>query len=104
MFNNFYSLFEVEGLGKIKRVDFIDQDGEKCNYPEAQLELKRPGRFSVDHLTATLWGKAALHPFKKGDLVAVQLRFGGYRKGDDFINDIVIDDIKLMKDLDRQYL
>ena len=68
------------------------------------LELKEPGRFSLDHLFAKLKGKAALHPFKKGDLVAVQLSFGGYRKGDEFINDIVIDEIKLVKDLDRQYL
>ena len=101
---NLYDLYEVEGLSNVKRVDFIDEDGEKRCYPEAQLELKRPGRFSVDHLTATLWGKAALHPFKKGDLVAVQLSFGGYRKGDDFVNTVTVDDIKIIKDLDRQYL
>ena len=104
MGENSFFIYEVLGLSNVKRVDFIDEDGEKRCYPEAQLELKQPGKFSLNNFTATLWGKAALHPFKKGDLVAVQLSFGGYRKGDEFINDIVIDEIKIVKDLDRQYL
>ncbi len=99
-----YFVYKVLGLSKVKRVDFIDEEGEKRCYPEADLELKGPEMFSVNHLTAKLWGKAALHPFKKGDLVAVQLSFGGYHKGEDFVNDITVDDIKLVRDLDKQYL
>lgn len=99
-----FFVYEVLGQSNVKRISFTDENGEKCSYPEAQLELKQPGKFSVDNLTAKLWGKAALHPFKKGDLVAVQLRFHGYHKDGNYVNNIVVYDIKLVKDLDYQYL
>ena len=98
-------LLEVEGLSSVERVEMSDDTYHYGYEPEAMLELKEPGRFSLDHLFAKLKGKASLHPFKKGDLVAVQLQFWGHRKGDyEFVNDIVIDDIKLVKDLDKQFL
>ncbi len=102
MENQFF--FQVEGQSEIERVEMSDDTNHYGYEPQAMLELKEPGRFSLDHLFAKLKGKAALHPFKKWDLVAVQLRFHGYHKDGNYVNNIVIDDIKLVKDLDYQYL
>ena len=60
--------------------------------------------FPSERLVGTLSGKAALHQFKKGDLVAVSLNYRGYKKVGDFVNHIFISDIKLVSDLDYLYL
>lgn len=99
-----FFVYEVLGQSKIERVEMSDDKNHYGYEPQAMLELKEPGRFALDHLFAKLKGKAALHPFKKGDLVAVRLDFWSYRKDGNYVNDIVIDDIKLVKDLDYQYL
>ena len=104
MSENFYFFCQVEGQSEIERVEMSDDTNHYGYEPQSIVELKGTGRFALDHLFAKLKGKAALHPFKKGDLVAVRLDFWGYRKDSNYVNDIVIADIKLVKDLDYQYL
>ncbi len=101
---NNYLIMEVEKQSKVKRVDICDDNDHYGFEPQAELELKEPGRFSMERLTGTLTGKAALHQFKKGDLVAVRLNHWGYRKKGEFVNHIRIKDIKLVKELDHLFL
>lgn len=102
-FNN-YLLMEVADQSAVKNIDVREDNFHMGFEPQSELELKEPGEFSVERLVGTLSGKAALHQFKKGDLVAVNLKHWGYKKNDEFINRIYIDDIKLVKDLDYLYL
>ena len=96
-----YLILEVEKQGKLKRVDVSDETSHIGYEPQSTLELKEPGRFSTYNMVATLSGKAALHQFKKGDLVAVNLRC--WKKGE-LVNHICISDIKLVKELDHLFL
>lgn len=99
-----YFLMEVENQSKVKNVE-VREDNVLLGYePETDLELKAPGRFSIEKLVGTLSGKAALHQFKKGDLVAVKLRHWGYKRDGHYVNHIYIEDIKLVKELDQLYL
>ena len=95
---------EVEKQSKVERVDICDDTRHYGFEPQCRLKIKEPGRFSMDTLSATLSGKAALHQFKKGDLVAVKLRFWGYKEKGEFVNHIHIEDIKLVKELDHLFL
>ena len=95
---------EVESQSKVKRVDVCDETSHIGYEPQSTLELKEPGRFSIFNLVATLSGKAALHQFKKGDLVAVKLRCWKYKKKGELVNHISITDIKLVKELDYLFL
>ena len=98
-----YLIMEVEKQGKVKRVHICD--GTHSGYePQCTMELKDPGRFSLNILVGTLSGKAALHPFKKGDLVAVKLWIWKYKHHGEFVNHIHIKDIKLVKELDHLFL
>lgn len=99
-----YSILEVVKKSKIVSVKVCEDDNRISYEPQAELELKEPGRFSVTRLVGTLSGKATLYPFKEGDLVAVNLKFWGHRKDGEFINRIYIDDIKLVKELNHLYL
>lgn len=95
-FKSNYSIMEVEFQSDVKRVVFSDP----CVEPQCELGLKDPGRFSMYNLVAQLSGKAALHQFKKGDLVAVELNFCRCQKDGEFVNQISVHDIKLVKELD----
>jgi hypothetical protein len=96
-------IMEVEKQGKVKRVNSCD--GTHSGYePQCTMELKDPGRFSLNSLVGTLSGKAALHQFKKGDLVAVKLWIWKYKHHGEFVNHIYIKDIKLVKELDHLFL
>ena len=96
-------IMEVEKQGKVKRVNICD--GTHSGYePQCTMELKDPGRFSLNSLVGTLSGKAALHQFKKGDLVAVKLWIWKYKHHGEFVNHIYIKDIKLVKELDQLFL
>lgn len=96
-------IMEVEKQGKVKRVNICD--GTHSGYePQCTMELKDPGRFSLNSLVGTLSGKAALHQFKKGDLVAVKLWIWKYKHHGEFVNHIYIKDIKLVKELDHLFL
>lgn len=98
-----YLIMEVEKQGKVKRVNICD--GTHSGYePQCTMELKDPGRFSLNSLVGTLSGKAALHQFKKGDLVAVKLWIWKYKHHGEFVNHIYIKDIKLVKELDHLFL
>jgi len=99
-----YLIMEVENQGKVRRVDVCDETSHIGYEPQSTLELKEPGRFSTYNMVATLSGKAALHQFKKGDLVAVKLRCWKYKKKSEFVNHISISDIKLVKNLDPLFL
>ena len=99
-----YLLMEVAHQSKVERVDICDDTHHYGFEPQCRLELKEPGRFSIDRLEGTLSGKAALHQFKKGDLVAVNLEFWGHKKKGEFVNHIRIKDIKLVKELDHLFL
>lgn len=106
MYNNFknYLLMEVAHQGKIKSVNISD-DGSHYGYePQSTLELKEPGRWSLESLAATLHGEAALHPFKEGDLVAVCLKTSTRMKNGEYMNHIDIEDIKLVKQLEHLFL
>ena len=95
---------EVENKSKVKNSE-VREDNVLLGYePVSDLELKEPGRFSIERLIGTLSGKAALHPFKKGDIVAVNLNHWGYKKDGKFVNHIYINDIKLVKELDNLIL
>ena len=98
-----YLIMEVEKQGKVKRVNICD--GTHSGYePQCTMELKDPGRFSLNSLVGTLSGKAALHQFKKGDLVAVKLWIWKYKHHGECVNHIHIKDIKLVKELDHLFL
>ena len=99
-----YLLMEVAHQSEVKRVDICDETDHIGYEPQAELELKEPGRFSGERLVGTLCGKAALHQFKKGDLVAVKLSHSGYKKDGEYVNHIYIEDIKLVKNLDYLFL
>lgn len=102
--SNNYLILEVEKQSKVKRVDICDNNDHYGFEPQAELELKEPGCCSIERLTGTLSGKAALHQFKKGELVAVKLNHWGYKKKGEFVNHIRIKDIKLVKELDHLFL
>jgi hypothetical protein len=99
-FKTNYSIMEVEFQSEVKRVVYDDP----CVEPQCELGLKDPGRFSMYNLVAQLSGKAALHQFKKGDLVAVELNFSRRQKDGEFVNQISVHDIKLVKELDPVWL
>lgn len=99
-----YSILEVVKKSKIVSVKVCEADNRISYQPQAELELKEPGRFSVTRLVGILSGKATLYPFKEGDLVAVNLKLWGHRNNGEFVNRIFIDDIKLVKELDYLYL
>ena len=86
-------------MSEVERKEFTDECGEKCSSPQAQLLLKDPGRFSINRLVVKLSGQQALHPFRKGDLVAVSLSFSVRDRGDGPVNEIAVNDIRLVKDL-----
>lgn len=102
--SNSYLIMEVEKQGKVKRVELRDETGHIGYEPQCTLELKDPVRFSLNCLAGTLSGKAALHQFKKGDLVAVKLWIWKYKHHGEFVNHIHIKDIKLVKELDHLFL
>jgi hypothetical protein len=102
--SNNYLLMKVARQSKVTRVDVCDETSHIGYEPQCKLELKGPGRFSIDSLEGTLSGKAALHQFKEGDLVAVKLEFWGHRKKGEYVNHIIIKDIKLVKELDYLFL
>ena len=96
-------IMEEERQGMVKRVNICD--GTHSGYePQCTMELKDPGRFSLNSLVGTLSGKAALHQFKKGDLVAVKLWIWKYKHHGEFVNHIYIKDIKLVKELNHLFL
>ena len=95
---------EVAHQSIVKNVDVCEDDIHMGYEPQSELELKEPGKFSIEKLVGTLCGKAALHQFKKGDLVAVSLRYWGYYKNGELVNHIIIEDVKLVKDLDPLFL
>ena len=99
-----YSHWEIENQSKVERVDVSDETNHYGYEPEATLTLKEPGRFSRNRLVATLKGKLALHEFKVGSIVAVQLRFDTYKKHGELVNHISIEDIKLVKNLSHLFL
>lgn len=102
--DNLYSFWQVENQSQVKRVDICDETNHYGYESQATLTLKGPGRLSRNRLVATLEGKLALHEFKVGSIVAVQLRFDTYKKHGKLVNHIRIVDIKLVKDLSHLFL
>lgn len=101
---NTYFIMKVAHQSKVTNVDVCENDIHMGYEPQSELELIEPGKFSIEKLVGTLCGKAALHQFKKGDLVAVSIRHRGYNKNGELINRIIIEDIKFVKDLDYLFL
>ena len=101
---NIYLIMEVAHQSKVKNINVCEDDIHMGYEPQSKLELKEPGKFSIEKLVGTLCGKAALHQFKRGDIVAVSLGHRGYNKNGELINHIIIEDIKLVKELDYLYL
>jgi len=99
-----YLIMEVERKRRVKSVEVENETGQVGYEVRSTLELKEPSRFSLNNLVATLSGEAALYPFKKGDLVAVNLWTRKRRRKGGLVNHISIRDIKLVKDLDNLYL
>lgn len=102
--SNNYLLMKVVHQSRVKRADICDETSHIGYEPQCKLELKGPGRFSINNLEGKLSGKAALHQFKEGDLVAVKLEFWGHKEKGEFVNHIRIKDIKLVKELDYLFL
>lgn len=91
---------EVEQQGAVQVMP-VEEDGVVMGYePQCEIHLQEPGKFAFNKLVATLGGKAALHPFKKGDLVAVCFYFWKYKENDNYVNQLIVRDIKLVKELD----
>ena len=99
-----YSIWEVESQSKVERVDICDDESSYGYEPQCDLFLKEPDRFSTNNLVARLCGKEALHQFKKGDLVAVTLRYWRVKKNHEYVTRITIEDIKLVKELKKVWL
>ncbi len=104
MENSNFSIWEVESQSKVERVDVCDDVSSYGFEPQCYLCLKEPDRFSINSLAAKLCGKAALHQFKKGDLVAVQLRYSRVKKNNEYVTRITIENIKLVKQLKKLWL
>ena len=93
-----YLIMEVEEEKKLEFVDVCDDDGcYRGKEPRKELMLKEPGGYSQNNFVGTLYGETALHCFKKGDQVAVSIRF---RKTEDGTV-ITIEDIKRVKNLEN---
>lgn len=99
-----YLLMEVIDQSKIRSVEISENNLHFGYEPQSNLELKEPGECSTERLIGTLRGKAALYQFKKGDLVVVNLSHRGYKEDVEFVNHIIINDIKLVKELDYLFL
>jgi hypothetical protein len=99
-----YSIWEVESQSNVDRVDISDDVSTYGFEPECNLFLREPDRFSTNNLVARLSGKAALHQFKKGDLVAVRLRYWRVKKNHEYVTRITIEDIKLVRELKKLFL
>ena len=99
-----YFIMEVENRSNFENVDICEDNTHIGYEPRVDLVLKEPGKPSIERLVGTLSGKAAVYPFKKGDLVAVSINFRGYKYAGEFVNHIRINDIKLVKELDYLYL
>ena len=99
-----YSIWEVESQSKVERVDICDDVSTYGFEPQCDLFLKEPDRFSINNLVARLCGKAALHQFKKGDLVAVTLRYRRVKKNHEYVTRVSIEDIKVVKELKKLWL
>lgn len=97
--NKEFSLWEVEDQTEVERVDCSYGENDYGYEPQCMLMLKSPGRFSTEKITGSLHGKAALHQFKKGDLVTVKFRFWSWKTNHDYVNTVTINDIKLVKNL-----
>lgn len=103
MESNFFSIWEVETQSKVKSVVINDGEYSYGYEPQCMLALKSPkGSFAFDSIEAKLTGKAALYPFKKGDLVAVKLHFWRKKVNHEYVNCVIINDIKLVKDLENE--
>lgn len=102
MRNQFFIL-EVEKQTPVESVEV--NDGYESGFePRSVLMLKAPEIFSYDSFAAMLQGEAALHRFKKGDLVAVKLRFQAAKKNHEYYTQVVIEDIKLVKNTKPIYV
>ena len=104
MVNLNFSIWEVESQSNVERVDICDDESTYGYEPQCNLCLKEPDRFSINSLVARLCGKAALHQFKKGDLVAVRLQYWRVKKNNEYVTRITIEDIKLVKELKKLWL
>lgn len=91
-------LMEVEELGTINRVEMCIGDN-RIYEPQCSIHLKEPGKCSLHRFVGTLIGDMALFPFKKGDLVKVKPIFWKYKENGKWINQILINNIKLVNNL-----
>ncbi len=96
---NFYLIMEVEEQTRVECIDCNDGVIDYGYEPQCVLLLKKPGRFSSDSIAVKLQGKAALHHFKKGDMVAVSLGFWKTKNDHEYSTRVTIDDIKLVKEI-----
>ena len=99
-----YLIMEVAHQSKVVNVDVCEDNVHMGFEPQSELELTDTDCYPKERLVGTLFGKAALHQFKKGDKVAVCLSHRGYKKDGELINRIHIDDIWLINELDYLYL
>jgi len=90
---------EVEQLGTIIRAEMRDGDNHVSYEPHCSIHLREPGRCSVHRFVGTLIGNDALYPFKKGDWVKINPIFWKYKKNGKWVNQILINNIKLVNDL-----
>ena len=101
---NYFSIWEVEYQSNVERVHINDDKIDYGYDPQCNLELKEPGRFSLNSLVGRLHGKMALHQFKKGDLVAVSLIYTKVKSHHEYITRITIEDIKIVKNVNDIYI
>lgn len=99
MYKNFFRIFEIESQSSVERVKVNDGVNEYGYEPRCLLELKDPGRFSMNKIVGTLYGKPALYQFNKGDLVAVSLSFSKKEINNEYVTHVTIEDIKIVHDL-----
>ena len=92
-------LMKVEKLERVKSVEICIGDNHISYEPQCSIHLREPGRCSVHRFVATLIGDDALYPFKKGDWVEIHPIFWKYKKNGKWVNQILINNIKLVNDL-----
>ena len=90
---------EVEQIGTIIRAKMSDGMNHFSFQPQCSIHLREPGRCSVHRFVATLIGDDALYPFKKGDWVEIHPIFWKYKENGKWINQILINNIKLVNNL-----
>lgn len=96
-----FFILELENQSGLEFKEFCDAVGVCSVEPLKVLFLKEPNGFGFaeEELEVIVMGKKALYNFKKGDLLAVSLKFSRINEDGHSVNKCFLDDVKLVHNL-----